>query len=173
MRKSSLAAMALTCLASPALAADPKGDWLVAEKTAVIRISPCAPAQPALCGNIVWTKGPAGTDQKNPDPAKRSRSIIGLTTLVNMKPTGRNKWEGEIYNALEGKTYEGNISLASDNVLRIEGCILGFLCGGQDWTRTKCDEPTGSVGGRPAPATPPAASATPASAPLSCRVAGP
>src|SRR5690349_9923761 len=77
MRKSwlvgaiSLAAAVIGTTASALAAAEPAGDWMVAEKTAVIRIAPCAPAQPVLCGNIVWTKGPAGTDKNNPDPAKR------------------------------------------------------------------------------------------------------
>jgi uncharacterized protein (DUF2147 family) len=158
------AAMALTALNGPAIAAEPAGDWLVAEKTAVIRVARCGSA---LCGRIVWTKGPAGTDKNNPDPAKRSRSMIGLEILVNMKPTGGNKWEGEIYNAQDGKTYSGHISLARDNVLHIEGCVLGFLCGGQDWTRTKCDDPPATTSGSRNP-TPGAAPSPP-----SCRVAAP
>jgi len=163
MRKSWLAAMAFICLSSPALAADPTGDWLVADKTAAIRIAPCGDA---LCGHIVWTKGPAGTDKNNPDPAKRNRSVIGLPILLSMKPVAANRWEGEIYHAQEGKIYSGNISLASDNVLRIEGCVLGFLCGGQDWSRTKCDEaPAAPAGGRTAPTTP--------ASPTSCRAVAP
>src|SRR3954471_17267627 len=130
-------------------AAEPTGDWLVAEKTAVIRVMPCAPGQPALCGYIVWTKGPPGTDKNNPDPARRSRSVIGLATILNMKPATGNKWEGEIYNAEDGKTYSGSIGLLSDNVLRIEGCVLGFLCGGQNWTRTRCDDPVPGAASRP------------------------
>jgi uncharacterized protein (DUF2147 family) len=147
MRTSCLAAVVLGALGAglpgPVLAAaEPMGDWLVADKVAVVRVMPCAPSQPALCGYIVWTKGPAGTDKNNPDPAKRSRGVIGLATILNMKPAATaNKWEGEIYNAEDGKTYSGSIALVSDNVLRIEGCVLGFLCGGQNWTRTKCDDP--------------------------------
>src|SRR5262245_8773126 len=57
MRKSWLAALALVGVSTPTLAADPNGDWLVATKSAVIRIAPCGDA---LCGNIAWTKGPAG-----------------------------------------------------------------------------------------------------------------
>jgi uncharacterized protein (DUF2147 family) len=170
MRKSWLAALAIVGVSSPALAADPNGDWLVATKTAVIRIAPCGDA---LCGNIAWTKGPAGNDQNNPDPAKRNRSVVGLTILHNMKPTGENRWEGEIYNAQDGKTYSGSIALAGANVLRIEGCVLGFLCGGQDWSRAKCDEaPPVTVGGRAPPASAPAPS-TPTPAITSCRAAAP
>ena len=168
MRKSSLAATALICLASPALAADPTGDWMVADKVAVIRVAPC---RQALCGHIVWTKGPAQPDTHNPDPAKRSQSTLGLKTVIDMKPTRPNRWEGEIYNAENGKTYEGSISLVSDNVLRIEGCVLGFLCGGQNWTRAKCtDAAPATAGGRKTTAT--SSTQSPAF-PSSCREAAP
>ncbi|MDB5649948.1 MAG: hypothetical protein JWL62_1468 [Hyphomicrobiales bacterium] len=149
MRQFCVAVFALGCLASPALAADPAGEWMVAAKTTVIRIAPC-PAPPgspeaaaanAFCGNVIWTKGPPGTDQNNPDPAKRSRSVIGLTIVNGMKPSpARNRWEGAIYNAENGKIYSGSITLAKENVLHIQGCVLGFLCGGEDWTRAKCDD---------------------------------
>jgi uncharacterized protein (DUF2147 family) len=162
MRKSRFAALAIAGLSSPALAADPNGDWLVAEKTAVVRIAPCGDA---LCGSIAWTKGPPGTDKNNPDPAKRSLSMIGLTVISNMKPTRGNRWEGEIYNAQDGKTYSGSIALSGENVLRIEGCVLGFLCGGQDWTRAKCEEAPTTTGGRVPP--------TPMPPRLSCRAAAP
>jgi uncharacterized protein (DUF2147 family) len=163
MRLSWLAALAIAGATSPALAADPNGDWFVSGKTAVIRIAPCGDA---LCGNIAWTKAPPGTDRNNPDPAKRNRSLMGLTILQSMKPAGPNRWEGEIYNAQDGKTYSGSIALASENVLRIEGCVLGFLCGGQDWARAKCEEaPLATTGARTASA---------ATSPLkSCRPAAP
>jgi uncharacterized protein (DUF2147 family) len=163
MGKSWFAALAIASLSSPALAADPNGDWLVAEKTAVVRIAPCGDA---LCGSIAWTKDPPGTDKNNPDPAKRSRSVIGMTILQNMKPARGNRWEGEIYNAQDGNTYSGSIALSRENVLRIEGCVLGFLCGGQDWTRAKCEEaPPTTTGGRAPP--------TPMPPRLSCRAAAP
>ena len=163
MRKAWLAALALVGVSNPALAADPNGDWLVAEKSAVIRIVPCGDA---LCGNIAWTKGPAGNDKNNPEPAKRNRPVLGLTILQNMKPAGANRWEGEIYNAKDGNTYSGSIALAGDNTLRIEGCVLGFLCGGQDWTRAKCDQaPPVTTGTR--------SSAAPTASLSACRPAAP
>jgi uncharacterized protein (DUF2147 family) len=129
----------LTLVAAPPYAAgqaakpNPTGDWLVSDGTAIIRIAPCGGA---LCGNVAWTKDPGGVDENNPDPAKRSRPILGLPILLDMKPSGDNRWDGDVYNAENGKTYESHIWLKSPDVLRIEGCVLGFLCGGQDWTRT-------------------------------------
>jgi uncharacterized protein (DUF2147 family) len=139
---------ALIVLGSQAVAAapaatppDPKGDWLVNDGTAVIHIAVCpeTPTAPALCGVIAWTKYPPGVDENNPDPAKQKRSIMGMPILTAMKPDKDGRYEGEIYNAENGKTYQGRIFLKGPDVLRIEGCVFGFLCGGEDWTRTKLE----------------------------------
>jgi len=144
MAKSWLVATALTVIAAPALAASPEGDWLVAEGTAVIRVAPCGDA---YCGKIAWTPGP-GTDEHNPDPAKRDQSMVGTTIIIDMKPAGNNRWEGSMYNPENGKTYSGHIAMMSADVLRVEGCLLVF-CGGENWTRT-APEPVAALPGAPA-----------------------
>jgi uncharacterized protein (DUF2147 family) len=132
LKRSCLPAILTVLLVSPALAADPIGEWLVADGTARIRIGPCADA---LWGVISWANQP-GTDENNPDPAKRKRSIIGLPILLHMKLAEANRWEGEVYNAENGKIYNSRIFLVKNDVLRIEGCLFaGFLCGGENWTR--------------------------------------
>lgn len=144
MRGIALTPIALTMLASTALAAEPNGEWLVADGSARIRIEPCAataqPAAPALQGNISWTKVAGGTDSRNPDPAKRGRPIMGVPILLEMKPTKPDRWEGKVYNAENGKFYDSHITLLSDNQLEIKGCVLGFLCGGEKWSRALLDE---------------------------------
>ena len=79
-------------------------------------------------------------DSYNPDPAERNHPTLGLHILRAMKPTKPGLWQGEIYNPENGKAYDSRISLASPDVLRIEGCVLGFLCGGENWTRIKASE---------------------------------
>ena len=138
----------LALIASPAFAASPKGDWLVEDKDAIIHIDSCGTS---LCGTVVWTKKPGGLDENNPDPAKRSRPIMGLQLLLGMKPASDGRWEGDIYNPENGKTYTSRMWLKSDDALRIEGCVLGFLCSGQDWTRTKVDTPASAAPQRSAP----------------------
>jgi uncharacterized protein (DUF2147 family) len=136
----------LLLIATPAFAASPKGDWLVEDKSAIIRIDSCGSA---LCGAIVWTKKPGGVDENNPDPAKRSRPIMGLPLLLSMKPGSDGRWAGDIYNPENGKTYTSRMWLKNDDTIRVEGCVLGFLCGGQDWTRTTA--PASAPAQRPAP----------------------
>lgn len=118
---------------TPATAPKPAGEWTVADGSARVRIAPC---KDALWGVIAWVKQP-GTDKNNPDPELRSRSVVGMPILLNMKRAAEgNRWEGQVYNAKNGKTYMAKISLVSNDVLRIEGCVFGGLfCGGENWTR--------------------------------------
>jgi len=125
------AALLSLCSIGAASAQSPVGEWMVKDQTAHIRIVSCGNA---LWGVINWVKGPPGKDENNPDPAKRTRSVMGMPILINMKP-GEAQWEGEVYNAQNGQTYTSYISLKSPDVLQIQGCVLGFLCGGEDWTR--------------------------------------
>lgn len=145
MRRVCFAAVLSVVMCGPLLAADPVGEWLVKDGNARIRIEPCANG---LWGFISWVQE-AGTDRKNPDPAKRSRSIVGVPILRGMMPTKPNKWEGEVYNAESGKMYAANITLVSDDVLKIEGCVLGGLfCGGENWTRVQPSDHKAAVAPR-------------------------
>ncbi|HLK84649.1 MAG TPA: DUF2147 domain-containing protein [Xanthobacteraceae bacterium] len=148
----------------------PTGEWRTADGRANVRIDDC---DGALWGIISWEKEPGGVDEYNPDPAERSRATLGLHILRAMKPTKPGLWQGEVYNPENGKTYDSRISLTSPDVLRIEGCVLGFLCGGENWTRIRATEraapqpqpraPGPQRAGRPKEAPPPmpSASATP------------
>ena len=131
-------ALALLCVcAGKVQAAEPWGAWLVAEKTAEIKVIGCGDA---LWGFVGWETDP-GIDAKNPDPAKRTRPTLGMPVLLGMKPSGPDRWEGAIYNSEDGKTYSGGVSLMGANVLRVRGCVLGFLCGGENWTRVQSPQP--------------------------------
>ena len=124
-------------LPSLALAAEPTGEWRVANGAANIRIDDCGGA---LWGIISWEKQP-GVDSHNPNPGERSRPTLGLPILRAMRPTKPGLWEGEVYNAENGQTYSSRISLTAPDVLRIEGCVLGgLICGGQNWTRVNAGD---------------------------------
>lgn len=127
-------------------APDPTGEWLVAKQYARIRIVDC---DGRLWGVVAWEATP-GIDRKNPDPNLRNRPTLGMPILLGMTPGKNNKWEGEIYNSEDGHTYSANISLADPNTLRVQGCFLGFLCGGENWSRANTtDAPTGAAPQKP------------------------
>lgn len=121
-----------TCVTA-ALAADPTGDWRVADGVANIRVARCGSS---LWGVVAWEKQPGGRDSNNPDASKRNRPTLGMPILLDMKKeAGTESWQGSVYNAKDGQTYASSISPTDPNHLAIRGCVLGFLCGGETWTR--------------------------------------
>ncbi len=117
----------------PAGAADPTGDWRVADGVADVRVAEC---NGAMWGVIAWEKMAGGVDGNNPDASKKTRPTLGMPILLNMKKNAaKDEWDGQVYNAKNGKLYDSSIKLASPDKLEIQGCVLGFLCGGETWTR--------------------------------------
>ena len=115
------------------------GIWLTQAGDAKVRVSRCGGG---ICGVIVWLRDPIdaatgkpAVDDKNPNPALRRRPMVGLPLFSGMRPSGPNKWSGQIYNADDGGSYVSNISLPAPETLRVEGCV-GVLCGGESWTRS-------------------------------------
>src|SRR5215207_168954 len=156
-----------------ALAADPTGDWKVADGVANIRVAQC---NGNMWGVVSWEKTPGGKDKNNPDTVKQSRPTLGMPILIDMKKKpGVDAWEGEVYNAKDGQLYSSTIKPVGADQLEIQGCVLGFLCGGENWTRVgppipsspansmAKGAPKGPAGAAPAPKT--AAPAAPPPAP--------
>jgi len=116
-----------------AKAADPTGDWRVADGVANIRVAQC---NGSMWGVVAWEKEPGGRDTNNPDVSKKNRPTLGMPILIDMKKKpGADQWEGQVYNAKDGQLYSSTITPIGTDQLEIRGCVLGFLCGGETWTR--------------------------------------
>src|ERR1700739_1696045 len=124
-----LAGFVLLSGAAPAFALDPTGDWRVADGVANIRVAQC---NGSMWGVVAWEKEAGGRDTNNSDPAKQSRPTLGMPILLDMKKKpGADSWEGQVYNAKDGQTYASTITPHGTDQLEIQGCVLGFLCGGE------------------------------------------
>jgi uncharacterized protein (DUF2147 family) len=123
-----------TGLNAAALAADVTGDWKVADGVANIRVAQC---NGSMWGVVAWEKTPGGKDIHNPDASKQSRPTLAMPILIDMKKKAGvpDTWEGQVYNAKDGQLYSSTIKPAGTDQLEIQGCVLGFLCGGETWTR--------------------------------------
>ena len=153
------ATFAIWLIASNAAAAqparsptDPTGEWLVAKQYARVKIAEC---DGRLWGVVAWEAQPGGIDKKNPDPNLRSRPTLGMPILLGMTHSKSNQWDGKIYNSEDGHTYSANISLVDPNTLRVQGCFLGFLCGGENWTRVEPQDVAATGSTQRTPAKPP------------------
>src|SRR3984893_11747973 len=153
---------------APALAADPTGDWKVADGVANIRVAEC---NGSMWGAVSWEKTPGGRDKNNPDASKQSRPSLGMPILIDMKKkAGVDQWEGQVYNAKDGQFYSSTIKPVGSDQLEMQGCVLGILCGGEAWTRVAGPIPSSPANSMaksgpkaallPRPAVPPPTTAT-------------
>jgi uncharacterized protein (DUF2147 family) len=132
MRTVAYSGMLLASSLVPVLAADPTGDWRVADGVANVRVAEC---NGSMWGAVAWEKAP-GRDTHNPDVSKQSRPTLAMPILIDMKKkAGADQWEGQVYNAKDGQFYSSTIKPVGADQMEIQGCVLGFLCGGETWTR--------------------------------------
>jgi uncharacterized protein (DUF2147 family) len=138
---------------------DPSGTWLTEDGRARVRVEYCGPQQEQVCGYLVWVKQPSDAsgrrsiDEQNPDREKRSRPTLGHQMILGLRPNADARFEGSLYNADNGKTYEVSLWRAGPPELRVKGCMLAILCGSQTWTLVtdmasgQLTGPTGSPNG--------------------------
>jgi len=136
-RKLSLLALAIGLLLPVAAgAAEPTGTWLIKDGGAQVRVGRCGAD---LCGTVAWIKkGAPRVDLNNPDPAKRSRPLLGSRVLLGLKPSGEGQWTGSLYDAEDGRTYTGKLTIVDERHVKVAGCVLGgLICQSQIWTRVR------------------------------------
>ena len=125
------------------------GRWLNAKGVAIIEISA---ADGTYTGKVVWLKEPAypaddpkgmagqeRVDRENPDPALRTRPILGLVIMRGFVFDGENSWsKGRVYDPENGKEYRGRMTLTSPDTLSLRGYVGVSLFGRTEkWTRVR------------------------------------
>ena len=135
MKSLAIAAATFAAAAAlPAQAAQPiTGRWATVDGKAIVQIAPCGKQ---LCGRIEKivkpTPGRPQTDIKNPEPALRSKPLVGLALLSGFEEAG-DLWKGTIYDPESGKSYSSKVSRNANGTLKVQGCIA-FFCKTQTWT---------------------------------------
>lgn len=70
------------------------------------------------------------TDISNPDPAKRSRPLVGLIFMSGFTPEGSGRWDhGTIYDPKTGNTYASFLEYNGGDTLKLRGYIGISLIG--------------------------------------------
>jgi uncharacterized protein (DUF2147 family) len=139
------------------------GSWKTQNGTEVT-IAPCGKG---YCGSLSWVVIPKDyssiceqdkaafgaqmLDVNNQDASLKTRKIVGMQ-MMTLKPTNDPRtFTGSIYNAEDGKTYDGIIWIVNnDQTLRLGGGCLGNICVvTQDWPRVPVRDNTPDFSCRP------------------------
>ena len=122
-------------------AQDVVGKWKLEDGTAIVEVYKQGDV---FNGKIVWLQNPTeadGTpaiDNLNPDPKLRTRQVLGLNMLNNLKKVGNEYTGGSIYDPGNGKTYNCSMKVEGD-VLKVRGSLdkRGLIGRTMDWFRVK------------------------------------
>jgi uncharacterized protein (DUF2147 family) len=136
IKRSGTAAALLFALALPqhafAAAADAIGSWKDADTGGISQIYAC---DGGVCIKVVTPSKERAVDDNNPDPALKGRPMAGVVIMQGAAQDGADRWKGKIYNSEDGKTYSGYIEVKSKDEVKLEGCVLGFICKTHVWKR--------------------------------------
>jgi len=104
------------------------GKWISEKKNCIVQV---VREKNDFIARLVWFNDDddkskpmeTRTDYKNPDPALRSRKLIGMDVVDNLVYVPKsNSWEnGLIYDAQSGKTWNSSAYLTKDGVLKVTG----------------------------------------------------
>jgi uncharacterized protein (DUF2147 family) len=124
--------VALTCTTVPSLAQTSKsaericGKWENTEKSLIILVYV---EHSEFKAKIVWYANTGGkpldywTDRHNPDPALRSRKLLGLQILRNLEYQQKtDTWEnGMVYDSRHGKEWNSSAYIDKSGQMRVRG----------------------------------------------------
>jgi uncharacterized protein (DUF2147 family) len=79
------------------------------------------------------------TDISNPDPAKRTRPLIGLVFMSGFTPEGPGRWDhGTVYDPKTGNTYASFLEYDGGDTLKLRGYIgISIIGRTAVWTKVK------------------------------------
>lgn len=81
---------------------------------------------------------PSRLDDENPDPALRSRKLLGLQILHGFRHDREGRWVGgRIYDPNSGNTYRGTITVIDQDTLDLRGYVGISLFGRTETWRRK------------------------------------
>ena len=116
------AACAMIGFAGAADAAEPYGAWPRPSTGSQVRFYDCGGK---LCAKVVAVKEAA------------RKGEVGKSILHGAVKSGENTWKGDLTDAGTGKVYAGTVTLQGTGALSLQGCIGGFLCESETWTKVK------------------------------------
>ena len=123
------------------LAEDVVGKWKLSDGSAIVEVYQNGDV---YNGKIVWLQNPTeadgspAVDNNNPDAKLRSRQLIGLNMLSDLKKGDGEYSGGSIYDPGNGKTYNCSMKVEGD-VRGGRGSLdkRGLLGRTMDWFRVK------------------------------------
>lgn len=115
------------------------GKWVTQDREAVIEFYPCD--GDVYCGRFFWLQEDSAEtpslDERNPDPALKTRPLCGLEFLGGFSDQGEGDYgSGWIYSPRHGAKFSASIRLLDQDKLELRGFMfVPFLGSSEVWLR--------------------------------------
>lgn len=106
------------------------GRWWNSTATVAVDVAPCGSL---LCGKVIHA------DKMQQDKARRAGvpQMLGLSVMRNFRAVRPGYWRGTVFVPARNRAFSSTITLLSPQQVKVEGCILGFLCQHEIWRRNR------------------------------------
>jgi uncharacterized protein (DUF2147 family) len=108
---------------APALAADPTGTWQSTTGESRYKVTYCGDGT-QLCAKLTWLREDAQTAD--------NLAYMNRYVVKGAKQEDENSWRGNL--AYEGDVFAGQMTMVSDNNLKLKGC-QGMFCKSMNFVR--------------------------------------
>jgi uncharacterized protein (DUF2147 family) len=124
--------LALAAAPQPAPPADPSinGTWWNSDGGVSVDVQPCGAL---ICGTVTRAGPKAEKDAHNGG----FKEMVGLRVMRDFQHVGPGRWKGTVLVPERGVTVRSTITRIDAGHMKVEGCILGFLCSHEIWRRTR------------------------------------
>jgi uncharacterized protein (DUF2147 family) len=122
-------ALGLVAAAPPA---DPgiQGVWWNSDASVAVSVQPCGAL---LCGTVIHAERRAELDARKGGFAH----MVGLRVMRDFQRAGAGRWKGTVLIPERNMTVRSSIARLDAGHMKVEGCILGFICSHETWRRNR------------------------------------
>ena len=102
-------------------------EWRNPGNSVHIRITPCGER---VCGTVIWASDKAKADARKGGTTK----LVGANLFREFREVAPGKYKGRVFVPDMNRTFSGQMRIEGDSMIG-KGCVLGFICKSQTWTR--------------------------------------
>jgi uncharacterized protein (DUF2147 family) len=103
-------------------------EWRNPSNSVHIRITPCGDDR--MCGTVIWASDKAKADARRGGTDK----LVGANLFREFRQVAPGQYKGRVFVPDMNRTFSGQMRVEG-NAMIGKGCVLGFICKSQTWTR--------------------------------------
>ncbi len=101
--------------------------WRNPSNSVHIRITPCGDQ---VCGTVIWASDKAKADARKGG----TEQLVGANLFREFRQVAPGQYKGRVFVPDMNRTFSGQMRIQGDSMIG-KGCVLGFICKSQTWTR--------------------------------------